>query len=604
MAKVAADPIEILMEMGFDLDDISSEEGYLSALKEAITTIQFKTKGAGDDRILTLLEEVKKVRAGRTGRTRKPSVDAAKSFISPKALPGSVGVRGGALTVGQTLLSSSAKNKQQQQVQKKSVFDVIANSLNAVANSLNNVAKSITELLGVERQTAERQRQGAVTAKRQDEEKDRLKGAKDLIGGLTSPVINTVKKPAMGILDRIKTFLGNVAAGSVVGWLTDEGNKDKVLGVFNFLEEHMGKIMTGIIALLGIGIGIKLAGLITTLISLTTTLLGLVVSLATNPVVLAGLGIIAGTKAIADVGQKVELAGQELIGGKGTTAAGNQFSFSDIQDLREERKTFMTMSGMSSEAIQQQSKPFDDLMDAMKEQKRINDDLYNKKQAQASGDIRFDKVIPELEKKKAEQQKKVTELFQKLGITDQDLKQLQMREGRVEKDDTHFEKPGTGLSGALSNLGANLQEATYGSGMTQAQVDAEILKSTQPGGMFEGYDVSQLEFDHELGIPSVKPPSFDIKSTAQKDATYSKITGDIKRTQLQTQKLQEMNLSAVDYFGGGSTVSQMEELKAAMANGGMTAGASADQQEAPSFSAVDMTNDNIFMTSGVYNSPS
>jgi len=95
------------------------------------------------------------------------------------------------------------------------------------------------------------------------------------------------------------------------------------------------------------------------------------------------------------------------------------------------------------------------LMDAMKEQKRINDDLYNKKQAQESGDIRFDKVIPELEKKKEEQQKKVTELFKKLGITDQDLKQLQMREGRVEKDDTHFEKPGTGLSGGLSNLLGN-----------------------------------------------------------------------------------------------------------------------------------------------------
>ena len=81
-------------------------------------------------------------------------------------------------------------------------------------------------------------------------------------------MIGAVKKPAMGILDRIKTFLGNVAAGSVIGWLTSEGNKNKVLGVFNFLEEHMGKIMTGIIALLGLGIGMKLAGLITTLITL------------------------------------------------------------------------------------------------------------------------------------------------------------------------------------------------------------------------------------------------------------------------------------------------------------------------------------------------
>ena len=601
MANVSLDPIDILLELGFDLDEISDDKGYQSALKEGIVTIEFRTGGSGDERSRALREELIKT---RTKRPKKTTVDAAKSFISPKALPGGVGKRGGALTVGQTLLSSSAKNKQQQQAQKKSVFDVIADSLNAVAKSLNNVAKSITQLLGVEKQTAETARQSAVTATRQKEEKDRLAGAKSLISGLTAPVIGAVKKPAMGILDRIKTFLGNVAAGSVVGWLTNEGNKNKVLAVFDFLEDNMGKIMTGIIAILGLGLGMKLAGLITTLISLTGTLLSLAASLATNPVVLAALGIVVGAKGIADVGKKVELAGQDLIGGKGTTAAGNQFSFSDIQDLREERKTFMTMSGMSSEVIQQQSKPFNDLMDAMKEQKRINDELWNKKQAQASGDIRFDKEIPELEKKKAEQQKKLTELFQKLGITDQDLKQLQMREGRVEKDDTYYDKPGTGLSGALSNLGANLQEATYGSGMTQAEVDAEILKSTQPGGMFEGYDVSQLEFDHELGIPSVKPPPFEVKSTAKKDATYSKVTGDIKRTQLQTQRLQEMDLSAVDYFGGGSSVSQMEELKSAMANGGMSAGASADQQEVPSFSAVDLTNDNIFMTSGIYNSPS
>ena len=41
MASKTLDPIDILLELGIDLDDLS-EEDYLSALKEAIATIEFK----------------------------------------------------------------------------------------------------------------------------------------------------------------------------------------------------------------------------------------------------------------------------------------------------------------------------------------------------------------------------------------------------------------------------------------------------------------------------------------------------------------------------------------------------------------------------------
>ena len=56
------DPTGILLELGFDLDDISTDEGYLSALKEAIATIEFKTGGSGDEISSALREEVKKVK--------------------------------------------------------------------------------------------------------------------------------------------------------------------------------------------------------------------------------------------------------------------------------------------------------------------------------------------------------------------------------------------------------------------------------------------------------------------------------------------------------------------------------------------------------------
>ena len=57
MASKTLDPIDILLELGIDLDDLS-EQDYLSALMEAIATIEFQTKGKGDDRSAVLREQV------------------------------------------------------------------------------------------------------------------------------------------------------------------------------------------------------------------------------------------------------------------------------------------------------------------------------------------------------------------------------------------------------------------------------------------------------------------------------------------------------------------------------------------------------------------
>ena len=43
-SRTTTDPIEILLEIGVDLDNLSSEEDYLSALMEATTTSSFKQK--------------------------------------------------------------------------------------------------------------------------------------------------------------------------------------------------------------------------------------------------------------------------------------------------------------------------------------------------------------------------------------------------------------------------------------------------------------------------------------------------------------------------------------------------------------------------------
>ena len=83
MAAKTSDPIDILLEMGIDLDNLSEEEDYLSALKEAIAKIQFQTKGAGDERQSILQEEVIKVRKSR--KAADPKFKAKKTTVSPDA---------------------------------------------------------------------------------------------------------------------------------------------------------------------------------------------------------------------------------------------------------------------------------------------------------------------------------------------------------------------------------------------------------------------------------------------------------------------------------------------------------------------------------------
>ena len=64
-SRTTTDPIEILLEMGVDLDNLSSEEDYLSALMEAAATIEFQTKGSGDERTAILRKEIIEVRKKR-----------------------------------------------------------------------------------------------------------------------------------------------------------------------------------------------------------------------------------------------------------------------------------------------------------------------------------------------------------------------------------------------------------------------------------------------------------------------------------------------------------------------------------------------------------
>ena len=189
----STDPIDILLEMGIDLDNLSEEEDYLSALKEAIAKIQFQTKGAGDERQRILQEEVIKVRKSRKAsdpkfkaKTTKVSPDAffnkkkpeeqAQPVPGQKALPG----KGPAAIVKRQTIKPELFKKPEEPEQKKDNKDLKEN------NILKDILKTLNSILGTLK------KQNKLSAKQA--EKDRKAKEKKKRGAQEEKLESPIKK--------------------------------------------------------------------------------------------------------------------------------------------------------------------------------------------------------------------------------------------------------------------------------------------------------------------------------------------------------------------------------------------------------------------------
>ena len=76
---VSTSPVKILLDLEIDLDNLSSEENYLSALIEA--TNMLSISNSGDGRIKILQEEIKRVRGERV-----PAIKERRTRISKPAI--------------------------------------------------------------------------------------------------------------------------------------------------------------------------------------------------------------------------------------------------------------------------------------------------------------------------------------------------------------------------------------------------------------------------------------------------------------------------------------------------------------------------------------
>jgi hypothetical protein len=267
-SRTSTDPIEILLEMGVDLDNLSEEEDYLSALKEAIATIQFQTKGAGDERSTILQQEVVKVRKQRKAadpkfkaRKTKISADVFKkgsatgTNVAPKALPTSAIV---SYQAPEAEEDGEEKKKRKKKPKEK-------NLLADIAKSVVKITDVLKEQYGVKKKSAEFDRKKAEQEKRALQKSKLSKGFEALVKGAQKVIA-----PVQSLLSRIFGFLFNLLLGKFImkllDWIGDPKNREKFFSVVRFLKDNWPKLIA-LYLVFGNSIGKFIFNLTKTLIS-------------------------------------------------------------------------------------------------------------------------------------------------------------------------------------------------------------------------------------------------------------------------------------------------------------------------------------------------
>ena len=296
MAAKTTDPIDILLEMGIDLDNLSEEEDYLSALKEAIAKIQFQTKGAGDERSAILSQEVIKVRKSR--KAADPKFKAKKTTVSPDAFferkPDEVrqDVKTGAVDPSKLKFSSvefAPKQKalptsaitpyqapEEEEGAKKKRAPRKSDPLKDILKGVNSIIEILKRQQKLSTKQAEKDRKRAERQKRKgSEDKLESRGIKNFISGASKLI-----KPVKGLLDGIFDFIKNIIIGAVlikiIKWFTDPDNEKKIKAIGEFFKNTwpallaayllFGNSFTSFIAKMLLKVGIFTGKLIATVI--------------------------------------------------------------------------------------------------------------------------------------------------------------------------------------------------------------------------------------------------------------------------------------------------------------------------------------------------
>ena len=316
MAAKTTDPIDILLEMGIDLDNLSEEEDYLSGLMEAANTLTIKD--ATDPRIAPLQQEILKLRKKRFAKARP---EAKKTTIKPdaffdkkkpkeeaqpvpgqKALPGQ---QSAAIVKRQAISPEVFKRPEEPEVdddKKKRVRKKTSDPLKDILKAVNSILATLKNQNKLIKKQAERDRKDAEKAKRGAQEDDLEQAPlKKFFDGAKK-----LAKPAIGFFESIMKFIMNVLIGrllvKILDWMGDKENQKKMKAIIDFFKVTWPAFLAaflafkfGLLGFMGGLIGLigrfipKILGLIPKMLKgLKTLAMG-------NPMATAATAVVAGT---------------------------------------------------------------------------------------------------------------------------------------------------------------------------------------------------------------------------------------------------------------------------------------------------------------------
>ena len=246
-SRTSTDPLEILLEMGVDLDNLSEEEDYLSALIEATNILTIKS--ASDPRIRILQQEIRKVRQKRKAadtkfKARKTTVSASK-LTNRSSAPTQRKQMSGA-----TFFALPPATDQKKEEKKKGSPN---NLLKEISETVTRIADILKDQYDLKRDTATFDRKKAERERRDLQKKNLAKRFEGL-----KRVAEKLIEPVKGIFDRIMGFLFNIILGKflikLVEWFSNPDNQSKVKSIIRFLTDNWPKLLSAYI-IFGTGLG-------------------------------------------------------------------------------------------------------------------------------------------------------------------------------------------------------------------------------------------------------------------------------------------------------------------------------------------------------------
>ena len=245
------------------IEDLTEDE-YKSLLKEKMLAGRMSGTKMSSTDTEAFTEEFKRVKA------KKPVTKASSTpkKVNPQKLLNASKVTNKKKVATPKLRKTQAavkEDKEEKQEKEGNIFKKISIGLGNIASALGGVGALLQSLLKTDKQQFAAEKRTARAMKKrakEDAAESATTGAKGLL--------KKIKAPKLGFFERIKQYFGNILAGAavmwIINWISDPENQKTIDSVLGFIEDHMGLILGGLLALIGIDIGLKLLGFIKMLV--------------------------------------------------------------------------------------------------------------------------------------------------------------------------------------------------------------------------------------------------------------------------------------------------------------------------------------------------